>query len=326
MQSALLRVLSLTLSLAGCAYDWSATPHADGGEPCSGASDCEPRDGGLRDASEPAPDASEDPGPSAALLLGTYALRIQSYGRDMDDRKLSQQGIMIAEISGDPEDGELAMSLRFCQVRGEALPRSGSKLTIRTEYAERLPMRQFTIALRDGGFHTEGAPLLVGYLPEPPAGCTPGAQLKRATEWGDTCTCPARNDVPPTSASDCRVIDGDGDGEPGITTTVRAGAVVSESHLRSKDMSQLVSGEIVADRHHTASYVQSEETFDLKCSKTYCPSTTLQSCAERLNRAMFAPLEGKAPSGGVWTCADVVTQIEANKLLPVSPLAFPTDC
>ena len=320
------------LALTSCAYDWEV-PHDGGttGDACATPT-CEPV--GLRDAGtstsphDGEPDEDGEPAsPLPALLPGTYALRVQSYGRDGEaGTRLSQQGIMIADISGDPAARTLEMSVRFCEVRAEALPRLGPKVLVRTAFPERLPRRLFTVALRDGTFHTEGPPLVVGYTQEPPEGCVPGMQLTRADPWRSSCTCPKQSDVPPTSSSDCRVVDADGDGEPGLTMLVAASNIQSRNHLRTKDMSQLVAGTIAPDRHHTAHYVQSEETFNLKCANTYCAASTVASCAEALNRAMFAPLDETGPSGGAWTCAEVVAQIEANKLLPVSPLVFPSDC
>ena len=320
MKLARTSVLLFSLSMAASC---SEAQFAVSSPSCVGAG-CEvedPAGKGMRDGGPP-PEAPVVP--ARELLLGKYAIRAQFYGHERATQGvLTHEILLLGEIVHDAERDVLQLDHQVCADRGEVIYAQGPTVSARALYPERLPRRRLDVIHDDTSFHTEGPPVLFGYEAAPPAACRPGRQIPRPepVPWGGaTCTCPL-SDVPPTSASDCRVVDADGDGEPGFTVQV-SGPVQANTSLRLKDMTQIARGKIDSRRRHTGDFVRAAEEGYLACPDSSCRGTSLSLCPEGLNPVEFAPLDEDKS----WTCSDIIREIEAGRLLPVRGLAFPPGC
>lgn len=283
-----------------------------------------PSDAGL------APDAQQPMRSDAERMLGRYAVRAQFFGTDRNAMGvITHETLYLADVTRDEQTGSLQLDLQPCADRGEVSASAGLvRFTVSVPQAERLPPRKLKLVLENGSFRTEGPPTPVGYTVEPPATCMAGREITRPNPvpWGTTCVCPSDLEVPPTKPSDCRVIDADGDGEPGFTSRAIGAVFGGSSGIRTKDLTQLVKGVIADSGRHTAALRYSAESAFLTCGSTTCRNANLTLCEDRHNTVEFAPLPALAPSGQAFQCRDVRAGIEAGELMPTKPLAFPTDC
>jgi len=337
-------LLALSLSWAACSNPQFSEPIED--ERCDGAP-C-PEVDAVRDAAPtpPAPsldasmpgsplDADTPPGdaapatPDASRLLGRYAVRAQFFGNDVGaSGVISHEILYLAEITPGQEAGSFALALQPCVDRGKVSVAGGTfRFDVSLPHADRLPPRQLKIVVDEGTFRTVGAPSLIGYTAEPPPGCTPGRSIPRPTPapWGSSCTCPSNTQALPTQASDCRVVDADGDGKPGLTSQT-TGSFAGTSSIGVKDMSQLVDGKIADDRRHTASFQHADESDFIECGSITCRNANLTLCESRHNTVDFAPLPERTAAGQPFQCADVRSGLESGELIPLKPLAFPAGC
>lgn len=280
-------------------------------------SDAGPRDGGMPPVTPPT---------GAELLLGRYAVRVRYHARQPSPGlfKQSEEAILLADI--ERSGSALQLRMQLCEQHSVSPSTIGADVDARISYPEYVPVRTFTLLLDDDGtFHSEGPPLEIGYGPAP-SSCTPGASIAADKPWlpNGRCTCPS-DDEPPTSSTDCRVIDSDRDMNPGMTVRF-SGLVDRTDFVRRREASQLVRGSIANDRKHTAQYDANVQNRVLACDGSGCGPADFVNCAPGQNRVLFSHLDERASSGFPYTCADVLREVEAGKHFTPDPLTFPSGC
>lgn len=259
---------------------------------------------------------------AADALPGTYAVHVRFYGRERSTGliELLHELISVATITGG--DAALHMQVRTCEDSGH-LVSAGLRTDVRVKYPEQFPVRDFELVVEGESFHSTGEPLAIGYEPQWPDGCTAGASLPSASPWlQGSCACIAGSD-PPTRADDCRVIDSDQDGNPGMTVQA-SGLVNALQSARIRDRSQYVLGVIdQVTRRHRASYDKAEDFRELVCSAGDCPSYEGRLCEIGQQRVTFVPLAEPGSS-----CAEVLQRVERNELFSGEGLdgSFPAGC
>lgn len=277
------------------------------------------------DAASP-DDAAMSPG-AEALLLGNYAVRIRYHAKQPPPGlfKQSEEAYLLADVQR-TGDGSLQLRTQVCEQHSVSTSSVGPEVNARISYPEYIPARSFTLVIEGGTFRTDGPAIEIGYEAEAPAGCTAGGSIAGSADqpWLTKCTCPSSSE-PPTSASDCRVIDSDHDRNPGMTVRFN-GLVERTDFVRRRDASQLVSGSIASDSRHTAQYQPAYENYVLNCQGSGCGVSDFVDCPPGQNRVLFAPLAERAASGFPYTCADVLREVEAGQHFPADALAFPGGC
>jgi hypothetical protein len=264
-----------------------------------------------------------------AFQTGNYAIRARFYAIEANSglAGLAQEIIMLGQAARDADSGELMLRVRSCEDHATG---GGGPLSTdaRMVAPERYPARVYTLQVTGDTFQTAGPPALAGFTAEPATPCSAGARVPAPPEqsWrkDHQCTCPRDNSTP-TTADDCRVIDSDGDGQPGFTVRW-SGAVKREIYAARRDLSQMASGKIHADGHHTANYTWNHEHSTLACSSGTCADgLAYRPCVPSVpNPVSFAPLGQLAPSGAAWSCSELMQQV--GSLFPSDPLAIPEDC
>lgn len=286
-------------------------------------------EGGVEDAAVALTPQLQPQSDPAQPLVGTYALQVRMFGRDpaVPGSWFAEERIHLAAISRDPTSGQLVMTAQLCRDLTESRLPLVEKGVAVLVHPERVPERRFELVLEgEGRFSTTGVPSYWGYDPTTPAGCTRGASVKapEPRSWlpNNECTCPL-SDAAPTTTRDCRVTDGDGDMNPGVTVQ-QTGFFERLDFVRAKDDGQLVSGMVAADQRHSAHYRRVDDYYELTCRGDGCSNTAYTECPPELNPVRFEPLTQRA--GQPWGCGDVLREVEAGKLFPREPAALPAGC
>ncbi|MET0284007.1 MAG: hypothetical protein ABW352_06040 [Polyangiales bacterium] len=264
-------------------------------------------------------DAAIDARSPADALRGSYAVHARFYGWSTGIVQVLHEVIAIANITR--EGAGLKMRVETCEDSGQLL--TGFRTDVRVKYPEHFPVRTYDLVVEGGSFHTTDEPLLIGYTEKWPSGCSAGARIASSDKWNADGKCDCVQGEPPTRQSDCRVIDSDQDGNPGMT--VQASGIVSATQsVRIRDRSQYVLGVIdeVGHRHH-ASFEKDEDFVELVCSPGDCPKYTGRFCPITQQPASFVPLENANVS-----CREVLRRVESNLLFSGEGLdgSFPAGC
>jgi hypothetical protein len=260
-------------------------------------------------------------------LEGSYVLRYRSYAREQTLGGLAVVASVqhsLATIAVD-DAGSVTLTTRLCDDRGE-LTVPVAKTFIRAANPTSQPPRTFRLLYEDGTFRTEGEPSFVGYNEAVPAGCNAGGKLPPRSDqpWIRTqCDCPS-SDLPPTSPSDCRLTDSDGDGHPGYTLQL-SGFVQGQDYCRLRDASQLVAGRIMQNGRHTATLVRITDFFQIACEGNSCTRANGETCPGVMNVAEFVRLPATISSSED-ACAEVMAQVNAGVYYSDNPLAVPSGC
>jgi hypothetical protein len=303
--------------------DWNG----DGGSDAQGPSG-QPNPSGDASVVMDADAISDDAGTAwAHRLEGSYVLRYRSFAREQTLGGLAVVASVqhwLATIALD-DRGEVTLTTKLCEDRGE-LTIPVAKAFVRTSRPETQAPRTFRLLYEGGSFRTEGAPSWVGYQEAAPDGCAPGRKLPRRSDqpWlRSECDCPS-SDLPPTSLTDCRLSDSDGDGQPGYTLEL-SGFVQGRDFCRLRDASQLVAGRIAEDGRHTATLMRNTEFFQLDCEGNGCARANGQACPGVMNEAEFVRLS-PAVTDSEGACAEVMQQVNAGVYYSDNPLAVPPGC
>lgn len=296
----------------------------------AGSDGAELGSGDAGDAMSPAADsdaAPEDAQDWKQQMLGTYALRLRSYGREQTLGSLASfatQQLFIAEVTLDAE-GEVTMTTTLCEDESN-LVTVLSATRLRVLKPEVFPRRTYQVQFEDGEFHTVGLPIIVGYNATAPDECVPGQKIMRREEqvWmtSGRCDCPV-SDAPPTLLTDCRLTDPDMDEKPGYTIEA-TGFIRGMDYCRLQEGGQFEDGTIAEDGKLTATYARNNDFYQIDCASGDCTRANGSSCPGVRNTAEFALVE-LAP-GAELTCPDLLTQIRAGGLLSPEQPAIPPEC
>ncbi|MET0286402.1 MAG: hypothetical protein ABW352_18115, partial [Polyangiales bacterium] len=333
--------LLLLALAAGCSDARYGDAESDdaGKQSTSGA---EVRDGSLPDASLDAapavatpslPDASATPPvtpatPDAAVpadwrtMLAThYAIAARFYAKDKglgDAARYSHEIYMLARVLRDGET--VRLEARRCIDRGSVLA-SPLKDEFWWPNAQAVEPQLWDLVMRPDGLRTQAAARPLGYRDQPGECTMPGKQLQvDGRPWLPGGRCDCRADALPMVANDCRIVDDDGDGKPGITVD-HMGLLDEPESMRTLDGSQILNAQLSADGSMQGSFLQSYETLSLGCGNNPCTRAELAPCPLELNPVLLEPL-----ADGEWDCAKMLAEQDAGKLFALPPLAFVNGC
>lgn len=305
--------VAFTLS-AACAVP-TYGPH-DGGDTANRA----PGDASV-DAGDEEPFTTEDgavidpaEGPPESFPVGQYAVVARFYGAATNPGggTFTEQMTVLADVHR--VNNKLQMTWKTCAYDGRAFITLFPEINYAGVDATKFPVRTLQLAIDGNSFQTTGEASSIGYTEL--TGCPQGGtQYHPDRPWlsGGRCDCPSST-LLPTMASDCRVTDPDGDGEPGITVAWKGGTE-NFSHSRIRDSSQLLSGVIAADGRHTAQLSAAYDNYQLSCAREPCSRFAVRVCPPAQNPVRFFLLEAKS-----WTCAEVVSVVQGRNQLGLGPL------
>jgi hypothetical protein len=86
-----------------------------------------------------------------------------------------------------------------------------------------------------------------------------------------------------TSVSDCRVLDSDGDGSPGVTIQF-SGARGGQDYVRFRDQRQLAEGNLDPHGRHTGLWLENNDYYQLQCASGLCTRTAYRVCKPEIPR------------------------------------------
>jgi hypothetical protein len=268
------------------------------------------------------PDAGEaselaEAGTSAAEdreLPGSYALITRFFGRDSSGVGYFREDIVsLATIERTAVAGKFRMQTQTCEHTGYVDPELlVEPIVSRLLFPQFVPLRSYELTVSAGRFRSAGEPMLAGYEEPSATRPCPAGTKQRHPERGwlpnGECTCPI-SELPPTQASDCRVVDTDGDTHPGMTVQF-AGGTENVTYSRLRDSGQLIDGTLSPDGQHRASYAAMLDTFHLECTMSTCTRRGVRICPPDFNPARFVRLQARS-DGRAPTCDDVLREVAA---------------
>lgn len=251
-------------------------------------------------AAPPAADAGLDP--ARAKWVGRYAVRsfVFSYHSQV---RASASYLTLAEITPNA-DGGLTLMEELCRFE------SGFTLIASAHLLVDFPPGVRTTAPLSYDAEHFSSPLASAYVGygAAPAGCAPGqtASVGSSRPWLDngTCDCPSAS-APPTSARDCRVIDSDGDSQPGNTFRLTLDTSVGVFRVAQEQQLRLVNGYRAGERLY-AQRQFADVTKVLSCTVDGrptriedCPLGTVGPCPPMFHQAELVPI------GAQQGCAEI---------------------
>lgn len=282
------------LSAAGI-YDVLVMARRGAQEQASDRATLEVRDGAPADPAGASP---------ASALLGRYAVRVASYWQAYDGVR-PVRDLYLADFVQVGDDIELHG--RICDQKTTT---PGYVLTLVTP--EAVPMFRRKVLVEGTTWRTDGDPISVGYVRSGVPACAgrAGQSVPKdpAQRWidGATCRCPRSASSEPT-LEDCRVVDPDGDGQPGLTYELFSSSrSVRLEYFAGIVRSHPVRGRIDPRGAHSAEWKLDEVSYRLDCSSdSECDvgSGGEDPCETGVNRAVFVPLREPPLGQAEWTCA-----------------------
>jgi hypothetical protein len=268
--------------------------------------------------------------PTTNPLIGTFAVRSALFGRQRNGAEvLTSKSLNYALVTVSQNgDGSLRLSERGCWTQSVPNPEeTGTKAYSwsKPAWVQALPLSAQNLVANSNGSYTRTIPSTrFGWDPaRQPATCSTAATplAPWPSGWGATCTCnsPA-SALPPYDRNaapyDCRLIDADGDGQPGMS------AVASTSAPSSPDANPpLIGGTAFAavtssaawqitpqsNGRHTATINDTSTAQLVGCTGLACAGLSATpagnvSCPQNLNRAQFVPVSAESD-----TCAEIIT-------------------
>jgi hypothetical protein len=260
----------------------------------------------------------------AKPLLGRYAVRTDAFAVSVLGPMLGGHQIALADIV-QVADG-LEMRARVCGQRSSGL---GTSVILRTP--EAYPEMRRKVILEPGRrWSTEGIPLSTGFLREGVPACAGRVGQfvpKRPDQvWirGSNCRCGAVTDVP--RLDDCRVVDPDGDGKPGLAFDWEGGANDGNvGHVATTQRGHIVGGVVDPGGNHFGSFYNDEVSYQLQCEPNACDvSVASRPCSPEYNAVQLVRLPAPPVGQSEWTCATL--RAAENRLFPRPSPALPRTC
>lgn len=265
-----------------------------------------------RDAEPPLPEP--DAGPTtesfpswAEALPGTYASLSHAYAEDsflqvpVMSRHSTLSFVRIVR-----EGSRATMTSKLCRFDAEA-----DSDVLSMVDPSNLPEISRTVLFHDDQtFSTDAQPSALGYRRELPAECTGKAsqaipKLPHQAWLERECRCPRAFDDMPRS-DDCRVLDPDRDGKPGLTYVDKLKdltAVIPEIKVYAVSLTRSHPFRVRVDpqgKHHSGQFTVDEVAYHFECSEgdNCVQYGTATPCETRENSIDFLRLEGDG-----WDCA-----------------------
>ncbi|MET0287908.1 MAG: hypothetical protein ABW352_25690 [Polyangiales bacterium] len=273
--------------------------------------------GVVADAAHVSPDASDaSESVSEPFALGQYAVLARFYGTSSPAGTgwFGEESVALVDVQR--QGSGLTMTWQTCAYRGRVSIPPLPAIDYAVLRPETFPVRTLQLTVRGDRFETTGPAALIGY--EELTSCSAEPHPDRRWLGGNACACTGGS-IPPTTPSDCRVIDSDGDQEPGFTVQF-TGGTENFSRSRIRDSSQLISGVIAPDGRHSAQYAANLDNYQLSCAREPCSRGSVQSCPVAANPARFLKLASRASA---WTCAEAVRAVDDSNRLGLGLISAP---
>lgn len=285
--------------------------------------DAGPSEASAHDAAPAPNDAAEvaaDPvAAERAALVGRYVKRTISFarGEDIEGQPLLLRAIetSVVEIA-DGEGDSLRVTSHLCSLTSNWVSSEATKLVMKEP--EAAPPMEHTLS-RDpatGRWAAREAHRYVGYDPEQDtrcAGLAAGSQIARHPEqtWlsGGLCRCTGGGGAPPASADDCRLLDPERDGAPGVTLLLQ---VVAEDALNVSFDAASSLEFMTLDPRDGVHGVEEQISTNLVCALfplEICPLGATLPCGKIESQWRRAPAEASCGS----------FEADGGKLLPSIP-------
>ncbi|HEY6877931.1 MAG TPA: hypothetical protein VI299_07915, partial [Polyangiales bacterium] len=235
--------------------------------------------------------------------------------------------ILLAKVSRDDDRVFLTTQRCLDRANGTNPTLGGLGGTFWWPYAERLPAQHFELLHWPDGIRTTTlATRTIGFVERAPE-CGLGQPRVKVDgrSWLPNGMCDCRQEPLPMVATDCRIVDDDGDGAPGITVEHR-GALDGPKAVRALDNCQITKGHLQPDGRLNGYYIENYDFLALNCGGAPCVPDAITACEETLNPVAFEPLSETAPNGSAWTCAGVLDAMAAGRLFPLPMLSFVKGC
>ena len=262
-------------------------------------------------------------------LLGTYAVRSSVYSKARNGTAITtSKALSYSFVTVSEQGGVLRLTDRKCWTQTIPNPdpeEDGTKIYSwsKPAWVQATPSVQRDLVLNSNGTVTRPSVLTrLGWDPaRQPSTCSANSTPLAPWSWGSTCRCTAPADaLPPydTDASgfDCRLVDTDSDGQPGISINVSTAPPGSPAAdppslggtaygvSNSRDSWTITPA---ANGRHTATIADTSTAMLVGCTGIACfglsssPVASV-SCPQPLNRAQFVPVAAN------FNCGSIISQ------------------
>jgi hypothetical protein len=327
-----LALLTLYVGCSDAQYDGAGPDASRMSEPADGkiedaGQDAKPSLDATMVSRETGPVETPDAAPTEpawhSQLAKNYAIAARFYAKD---RGLADQALYSHEIWSlakiTIEGDRVSMETTRCLDEGNVIAIAvGLKDDFWWPNAQAIPPQRYDLVMRPDGLRTEAPATPIGFRREQPGGCDTANTVKvDGRPWLKNGSCECRKDELPLLATDCRVVDDDGDDRPGVTVNHK-GVLNEPENTRTLDNSQITKGQLSADGSIRAFYLQSYESLSLMCGAEACTRAEIASCPLELNPVDFEPLPD-----GEWDCKKMLAEQAAGRLWTYPPLVFVSGC
>lgn len=255
--------------------------------------------------------ATAEPLPGwARPLVGRYLKRAVSL---LYDEVIGQPVISVDNslvVISETTPGKLEMKVRVCSFSSQW---SDAAARLQVVHPDTFPEATLHVLLGEAPhFSTDKVIQAVGYDPVRQTACSGGvSRVKKSPDqtWilGSTCTCADLPELLPLQASDCRVVDPDGDAQPGIL--LHGTGLASDLSVALNRSLKVAEGVVRADREHV---LREEFAQNSACLGFGCPPLSTPVPCSVLTELI--PLRGASDA-----CAEVVALSQSTPV-PALPL------
>jgi hypothetical protein len=258
----------------------------------------------------------------AESLRGPYASRAFTFRQDEFGTITRASQVALHQFM--LADGGLLLRSKSCSYRATTTL-ADMHMVDPTNVPERVENVLFSDT--EQRWSTEGPPFQLGFTGTSPASCDGkvGESVPKPAShvWyaGSRCRCAAPDEEP--LADDCRVLDPDGDRQPGFTYHLMGTSIFGDADVfgGSTSKSHLINGQLRSDGTLRANVRADETNYQLGCLPEGCTNIAVLGkwCPSTFNSVDFVPLNDAAP-----TCAAVLAAL--STLFPSAAPDYPTRC
>lgn len=253
----------------------------------------------------------------AEPLLGRYALRADTFWLNQN---FVVRNIEISLAEFVKEQEKIVLRVEICD-RITKWQQFTIDQTSRLLHPEALGPRELEVAYDGEHWKTVPKSYYVGFQSEPLVPCEVGEIVSshETQTWlrDGSCRCYS-NEYLPQSPDDCRVVDHDNDGFPGVTLEV-TGTVQNMCYTTTIRSDRYVKGTIDPSGNHHAFEAQDSPGSLLTCldpNPLRCSIGETVVCKPEVNQVYFVPIESSSADRDEWNCTSVLAN--SNTLFTTS--------
>lgn len=295
------------------------------------AGSASPSDAGATDVAAPAADAQLDVAPGsdaapvdglpawAASLVGTYGKRSVTFSvDDAPGTPLNTRNVEHAIVKIVQTGNMLSLSSQMCSYTVVIKGAQGSPPLVFKNATSMPPLLGRIVLGATNSFSSEPMLQHLGFDPARGNSCNGAGRRAKFEDqtWITGTSCECYPTSVPEHIDDCRVIDSDGDGKPGITTHGPSplGTTVSDYAFVFDYSVTIVDGKVGVNRMHELREVRAQEPSCINFINDGCSIGNNQLCPGGFTRLI--PLDAAA------TCASLNT----GDFGPPDPFPVEVDC